>query len=89
MSTRIIVVNIKQTEVAEQLNIILSIDSQQYCYCVEIFDIQGLKGISIKKGDDLADILCRNREKHREFRSLIISVYQGKKIDMPLDLGDF
>jgi hypothetical protein len=48
-------------------------------YCVEILDIQGLKGISIKKGDDLADILCRNREKHCEFRSLVISVYQGKK----------
>jgi len=85
MTTHITVLDIKHQEIAENLELVLTVDGAPRCYPTNIFDLNGIKGVAIADRDELIDILCRDRQKNREFMNLILSVYKGQHEKFPVD----
>ncbi|MEC4895094.1 MAG: hypothetical protein SAL07_17390 [Oscillatoria sp. PMC 1051.18] len=66
---------------------LISVGNQQESYGVEVYDEKGILGFSCEY--KLTEYFMKNLDKHRFFIEMMCSFYQGKKINFPVDLGEF
>ena len=87
MKTHIIILNIQRQQVRTKLNVLVCLGNSQKSYEMEVYDKDGILGISFH--NELQQYLLKDLHKNKYFIQLVIDFYKGKSIDFPIDLGYF